>query len=120
MESSNQSPIRETGLSNQGQVGATGPSGPIYQEKIVIDLIKNQKWNEASKYGAQECYGAVINDKDFIWKQIIFYKKDDRTIMNPTLWGNLAILIYHGEKFSHRHDKIKQIKQNIIKTLDEI
>ena len=76
----------------------------------VIGLIRNKNWEEASKYGDQISYQAVINNADWWWKQI-----DDTTKIDPTwnscAYGNAAMGIHYGSTFPDRSFQIERLKK---------
>ena len=76
-------------------------------------LLKQQKYEEASRYGDSVCYHAVTNNEDWIWEQC---KKFDMIGSNSCVYGNLAILIYYGNNFPERKARVEELKHLFIKT----
>ena len=71
-----------------------------------LKYILDKNWEKASEFGDHVCYGAVINDSDFIWDQCtdVFGGDnfDPSTInvdgWNSCSWGNMAVLVHYGNK----------------------
>ena len=79
------------------------------KENILL-LIKENKWEEASQYGDHITYQAVINNEDWIWQQSDSIDSIDKNIFNSCSYGNLAIVIHYGSKFSDRAESIMKLK----------
>jgi hypothetical protein len=75
----------------------------------VKKLIKEKKWEIASKYGDSISYRAVINNEDWWWHQT-----SGITTINPTwnsgAYGNAAIGIWYGRNFPERSSLIENLK----------
>ena len=77
----------------------------------VIDLIRQEQWQEASGFGDGCCYRGVTTDDDFIFKEAEWFLYHDRTDWNATSYGNLAMVIHYGSQYPHRAGLVNQLKQ---------
>lgn len=79
------------------------------QEDVVV-LIKEGKWKEASKFGDGVCYNAVINNEDWIWKQIEEIN-EITSEWNSCTYGGIAMAVHYGRKFPERAPIIEKLKK---------
>jgi hypothetical protein len=83
----------------------------VYGKKEdVIELIQQEKWGKASRFGDHICYGAVINNANWIWDQIKELDIKDVDKYNSCSWGGLAMAIHYGSAFPERKEAISNIK----------
>lgn len=76
----------------------------------VIRLIKNLRWEDASKYGDHVSYNAVKNNKNWWWEQVETLDKVDKERWNSCSYGNIAMAVYYGQEFPERQECIDKIK----------
>jgi len=77
----------------------------------VVYLISLGRWKEAAGYCDINCYNLVKTNNDDLWKcasDITFDAcVDDWSVHS---WGDLACLIYYGERFPTRYKEIDRLK----------
>lgn len=71
--------------------------------------ILSENWVEAAKFGDHICRHAVIQNEDWIWNNTEITNDSSTTGWNSTSWGNLAILIVHGQPFPERRQEIARL-----------
>lgn len=83
------------------------------KQEDVISLLREGKWEQASRFGDYVSYNAAINNEEWWWIQIrsvINTNPSDRQSWNSCSYGNLAMAIYYGEKFPDRSVDVEKLK----------
>jgi hypothetical protein len=80
------------------------------KQSDVIQLIREERWEEASRYGDRVSYEAVKNNEQWWWDQISDVKEITNE-WNSCSYGCTAMAVFYGRDFPERADKINDLKQ---------
>ncbi len=92
----------------------------IFGAKIdVINYIKNEDWENASKFADWVCAKATIENQDWVWEDIMnpdTYSR--REGWNATSYGNIAFMIYYAEQHNIREEERNYARTNLLRALN--